>query len=52
MARDDLSDWLNALEGMSEADLADFDKMMAEGVWLWAASVNDESRFASNKRIL
>ncbi len=26
--------WLNVLEGMSEADLADFDKMMAEGVWL------------------
>jgi hypothetical protein len=30
----DLPVWLNVLEAMSDADLADFDKMMSEGVWL------------------
>ena len=30
----ELPAWLNVLEGMSDADLADFDKMMSEGIWL------------------
>lgn len=31
-AANELPMWLNVLEGMSDADLADFEKMMAEGV--------------------
>lgn len=33
-AANELPTWLNVLEGMSDADLADFDKIIAEGVWL------------------